>query len=40
MKLPAMFGQNLPHTLAQIVAKHKMISDLDLEPKCQGHSKK
>ena len=42
MKLPAMFDQNPPHTLDQTVAKHipmKMISNLDLEPKCQGHSK-
>ena len=42
MKLPAMFDQNPPHTLEQIVAKHipmKKISNLDLEPKCLGHSK-
>ena len=42
MKLPAMFDQNPPHTLDQIVAKHiliKMISNLDFEPKCYGHSK-
>ena len=42
MKLPAMFDQNPPHTLDQMVGEHiplKIISNLDLEPKCQGHSK-
>ena len=42
MKLFDMFDQTPPHTLDKIVAKHipvKMISKLDLEPKCQGHSK-
>ena len=43
MKLPAMFDQNPPHTLDQIVAKHiliKMISNLDFEPKCTLRTKK
>ena len=42
MRLPAMFDQNPPHTLDQIVGAHiPMKNDLklDLEPKCQGHSK-
>ena len=41
MKLPAMFDQNPPYTLDQIVAKQiplKMISNLELEQKCQCHS--
>ena len=42
LKLPAMFDQNPPHILDQIVGEHilmKNISNRDLEPKCQGHSK-
>ena len=35
MKLPAMFDQKPSHTLDQIVT----FQFLDLEPKCQGHSK-
>ena len=40
MKLPAMFDQNPPHTFDKIVKKlitTKMLSKLDLDPKCQGH---
>ena len=43
LKLPAMFDQKKsPHTFEQVVAKRipiKMISNLYLEPRCQGHSK-
>ena len=44
MKLPAMFDQNPPHTSDKIVLKknalqQKMLSKLDLDPKCQGHSR-
>ena len=42
MKLPVIFDQNPTHTLDKIVAKHipvKTISNLDLEPSCQGHSR-
>ena len=42
MKLPAMFDQNPPHTFDKIVKKlitTKMLSKLDLDPKCQGHSR-
>ena len=43
MKLPAMFDQNPPHTFDKIVKKthnyKKMLSKLDLDPKCQGHSR-
>ena len=42
MKLPAMFDQNPPYTFDKIVKKFKttkMLSKLDLEPKCQGDSK-
>ena len=41
MKLSAMFDQNPPYTLDQILAKQiplKMISQLELEEKCQCHS--
>ena len=40
MKLPAMFDQSPPHTFDKIVKKlitTKMLSKLDLDPKCQGH---
>ena len=40
MKLPVMFDQNPPHTFDKIVRKlitTKMLSMLDLNPKCQGH---
>ena len=42
MKLPAMFDQNPPHTFDEIVKKlitTKTHSKLDLDPKCQGHSR-
>ena len=42
MKLSAMFDQNPPHTFDKIVKKlitTKMLSTLDLDPKCQGHSR-
>ena len=42
MKLPVMFDQKPPHTFDKIVKKQittKMLSNLDLEPKCQGHSR-
>ena len=42
MKLLAMFDQNAPHTLDKIVKKlitTKKLSNLDLDPKCQGHSR-
>ena len=43
MKLPAMFDQNPPHTFDKIVKKlittKKKHSKLDLDPKCQGHSR-
>ena len=40
MKLLAMFDQNPPHTLDKIVKKlQKTLSKLDLDPKCQGHSR-
>ena len=42
MKLPAMFDQNNPHTFDKIVKKlitTKMLSKLDIVPKCQGHSR-
>ena len=40
MKLPTMFDQNPPHTFDKIVKKlQKMLSKLDLDPKCQGHSR-
>ena len=41
MKLPAMFDQNPSHTFDKIVKKlitQKMLSKLDLEPKCECHS--
>ena len=40
MKPPAMCDQNPPHTFDEIVKKlitAKILSKLDLEPKCQGH---
>ena len=42
MKLPAMFDQNAPHTFDKIVKNlitTKTFSKLDLDPKCQGHSR-
>ena len=40
MKLLAMFDQNPPHTFDKIVKKlQKALSKLDLDPKCQGHSR-
>ena len=43
MKLLATFDQNPPHTLDKIVKKNaklqKTLSKLDLDPKCQGHSR-
>ena len=42
MKLPAMFDQNPPHTFDKIVKKlitTKTLSKIDLDPKCQGHSR-
>ena len=42
MKLAAMFDQNLPHTFDKIVKNlitTKTLSKLDLDPKCQGHSR-
>ena len=43
MKLLAMFDQNPPHTLDKILKKtqnyKKTLSKLDLDPKCQGHSR-
>ena len=40
MKLPTMFDQNPPHTFDKIVKKlQKTLSKLDLDPKCQGHSR-
>ena len=42
MKLPAMFDQNLPHTFDKIEKKliiTKTLSKLNLDPKCQGHSR-
>ena len=42
MKLPSMFDQNPSHTFDIIVEKQitkKTLSKLDLEPKCQGHSR-
>ena len=42
MKLLAMFDQSPPHTLDKIVKKRKTtktLSKLDLDPKCQGHSR-
>ena len=42
MKLPAMFDKNPPHTFDKIVKKlktTKKLSKLDLDPKCQGHSR-
>ena len=42
MKLFDMFDQTPPHTLDKIIAKLvpiKTISNLDLQPKGQGHSK-
>ena len=43
IKLPAMFDKNPPHTIEKIVKKlittKKTLSKLDLDPKCQGHSK-
>ena len=42
MKRSTMFDQNLPHTFDKIVEKQiatKMLSKLDLEPKCQGYSR-
>ena len=42
MKHPAMFDQNPPHTFDKIVKKlitTKTLSKLDLDPKCQGHSR-
>ena len=41
MKLPAVFDQNPPHTFDKIVKNlitTKKLSNLDLDPKCQGHS--
>ena len=41
-KLPATFDQNPPHTFDKIVKKLitiKMHSKLDLDPKCEGHSR-
>ena len=41
MKLPAMFDQNPPHTFDKIVKNlitTKKLSNLDLDPKCQGHT--
>ena len=43
MKLPAMLDQNPHHTFDKIVEKQittKTLSKLDLEPKCQDHSRK
>ena len=43
INLPVMFDQNPPHTFDKIVEKQittKMLSKLDLEPKCQGHHRK
>ena len=42
VKLPAVFDQNPPQTFDKIVKKQittKTLSKLDLEPKCQGHSR-
>ena len=44
MKLPAMYDQNPPHTFDKITSgktdnNKKMLSKLDLQPKCQGHSR-
>ena len=42
VKLSAMFDQNHPHTFDKIVKKlitTKTLSKLDLDPKCQGHSR-
>ena len=42
MKLPAMLDQNNPHTFDKIVKKihnKKTLSKIDLDPKCQGHSR-
>ena len=43
MNLPTMFDQNPPNTFDKIVKKlittKKMLSKLDLDPKCQGHSR-
>ena len=42
VKLPAMFDQNPTHTFDKIVKKlktTKTLSKLDLDPKCQGHSR-
>ena len=42
VKLPAKSDQNPSHTFDEIVEKQittKMLSKLDLEPKCQGHSR-
>ena len=42
MKLPAMFDQNPPHTFSQNSEKthnYKKLSKLDLDSKCQGHSR-
>ena len=40
MKLSERFDQNSPHTLDKVVSKPIRISNLDLEPKGQCHSKK
>ena len=39
MKLPAMFDQNSPHTNSEKLITTKMLSKLDLDPKCQGDSR-
>ena len=39
MKLLAMFDQNPHHTLDKIVKKLITLSKLDLDPKCEGHSR-
>ena len=42
MKLPAMFDHNLPRTFDKIEKKliiTKTLSKLNLDPKCQGHSR-
>ena len=43
MKLPAVFDQNLPHTFDKNSEKthnyKKTLSKLDLDPKCQFHSR-
>ena len=39
MKLPAMFDQNPSHTFDKIVKKLITLSKLDVDPKCQGHSR-